>query len=847
MTIASLIVDVAANTGKLVTDVEQIHGSMNRIEGMAAKVKTAIAGAFTVTAVVAAGKQVLDYADALSNMSAKTGISTSGLQKLDLAFKQSGISLDTVTRATTELANRIVGGDKSTLAALGKLGLSADSLKRMSLEEMFITVGDAVGQMGNKAEQVYASKTLFGKSGVELLAGLTGHLKETTAEFERMGLIIDEETIAAADKFGDRLGLMGHQLLGVVAAIVGPLLPALSALMEILAPIGKLAGDVVGFAIKGLSLSIMGLWAAIAELLGWLVDLAQRIPFVGEKLGFLTQASEWLHNSAAKTTANIERLALGTTSVSTSAAAAVAPVVGLGKAAEDTAKAAEKAAQKQAAWNESIRAANVPYQSFLRTTAMLAPAIEDNAASLDAYDLIAMASVEDTGRLAQETRQAAYELRRMGMALDFTAHQANNASLEIAHAEGVWRSFVGGVTEGISAIWSGMTGDRGLTGLFRNLGSGIMEGFGQIISGGITSLMNSAISLAMKGLGKLWGWVKGMFGPSADEREARRVFDTWVAGVELTAEQIEEVQHAVSNGWQEHLAIAAIAIRDAYLATGHSAEEATAVTQRLFDATRVSGAAVQAVLREIEVVMRDAYEKSAQTASDTATAGFEKTDRAIQDTITTLKGLTNEEYEKLKARSIEILTLVHGLWTEAHNATLAAKNAVWAVIDAVLNLAAQAAAALASVHQALTNVHDAALATANAVDQIPRDVTVHVNYVASGVPSSFRDGGGDGGGDYDEDSGTTRAQRTIDGHYYTPQEYRERFGFQHGTGGRFLDFGAGTPVVLHGRERVMTEAEGRAEGSAFAVLADEFRRWRHDQPRATAIAVRDALVLAGVA
>lgn len=36
-------------------------------------------------------------------------------------------------------------------------------------------------------------------------------------------------------------------------------------------------------------------------------------------------------------------------------------------------------------------------------------------------------------------------------------------------------------------------------------------------------------------------------------------------------------------------------------------------------------------------------------------------------------------------------------------------------------------------------------------------------------------------------------------------------GFAGGTGGRYLDFGGGTQVVLHGRERVMTESEGRGD------------------------------------
>jgi hypothetical protein len=49
-------------------------------------------------------------------------------------------------------------------------------------------------------------------------------------------------------------------------------------------------------------------------------------------------------------------------------------------------------------------------------------------------------------------------------------------------------------------------------------------------------------------------------------------------------------------------------------------------------------------------------------------------------------------------------------------------------------------------------------------------------------------------------------------------------GFAGGTGGAYVDFGAGTPVMLHGRERVMTEREGRQQaggwGGAVIVQVD---------------------------
>jgi hypothetical protein len=71
-------------------------------------------------------------------------------------------------------------------------------------------------------------------------------------------------------------------------------------------------------------------------------------------------------------------------------------------------------------------------------------------------------------------------------------------------------------------------------------------------------------------------------------------------------------------------------------------------------------------------------------------------------------------------------------------------------------------------------------------------------------------------------------------------------GFALGTAGRFVNFGAGTPVVLHGRERVMTENEGRAEAATTAAMAarlDEFGSVIAGLPRQIGRAVREAVIL----
>ena len=339
--------NLTAQTADLQKSVDQGIGSLNKMEATAGKVGKMLAGAFTVTAIMSAGKQVLDFADQMTNLSAKTGISTTGLQKLELAFMYSGVSLESVTTASGKLANNLIGGDKGAVAALTKMGLSVAELKRMAPEQQFLTVADAVGKIQNPAEKSFAAMEVFGKGGAALLAGLTGNLIETTDEFERMGLIIDEQTLKAADDFGDKLGLMGRQLLGIVANIVGPLLPALSALGSLLGWLGGLVGQLTGFLVDWIMKGLVAAYAAITRFVAGLADMAQRIPLVGKHLGGLSEASDWLKQQADGADKQLVKMFTSTSNVGQAAATAAPPLMGLGGASESTAASVKKLAAEQ--------------------------------------------------------------------------------------------------------------------------------------------------------------------------------------------------------------------------------------------------------------------------------------------------------------------------------------------------------------------------------------------------------------------------------------------------------------------------------------------------------------------
>jgi hypothetical protein len=393
-TIASLIVDVAANTATLNKNVTEIQSQLDRVSGYAKTAAVALAGVFTIQAIESAAMKVVDYGGRITDLSTRLGVSTKVVQEWEGVFGKAGVEIDTVAKASGELANRLVGGDKSAVGALEKMGISVQTLKSLSPEQQFNLVADAVGNLQNKSEQIYASKTLFGKGGVELLAALDGHLQENIKSFDALGGVIDDKTLKAADDFGDELGLMGKQLLAVTAAIVVPLLPAVAKLGELLIWLGQNAlGPMLVTVIENCTAAFNVLWIGLTKFISGLIGLAQHIPIVGKYLTGLGDAQKWLDEQSAKSVERLKDWAHGTNQAGEAAGKAAPKLLGLGKDGTEGAKGittlgdalkrqqeeAKQAQEAQDKWNASIEkatiAANLSTFSLNKYGAIALPAV----------------------------------------------------------------------------------------------------------------------------------------------------------------------------------------------------------------------------------------------------------------------------------------------------------------------------------------------------------------------------------------------------------------------------------------------------------------------------------------
>ena len=169
-------------------------------------------------------------------------------------------------------------------------------------------------------------------------------------------------------------------------------------------------------------------------------------------------------------------------------------------------------------------------------------------------------------------------------------------------------------------------------GAMQSLGVQAGDRLGTFLSKGLTTKMTEATGFLSKGLGKVLGQAAGMAipligpvigslvgklfslgGPSEAELAGRKVAGAFRDGVIQTLDG-GQLAEAALGAWRgnEQGAQFLIGVRDAYLAVGRSAGEAEAMVTRLWRAEARGPAAVQAVQRELQVVLDQAADLTAR-------------------------------------------------------------------------------------------------------------------------------------------------------------------------------------------------------------------------------------------
>lgn len=241
-TVGTVLIDVKADTAKLVQGMQSAEKSINQAVGNMKKAIVGLAAAYVSLNSVKAFSNVIkgsiDAADALGKTAQTMGLATSSYSKLTYAAEMAGIQqgqLDSSLKALIRSSGQFVrdgGGPASK--AMEELGISAEFARKnfTSTERTFEIVMDRLSQMPDGFRKTAIAQEIFSKSGgdmIRLAEGGAESLKKMGEEAERLGIVVGDDFAKNAANINDQFTRLSRIGTGIANTITSQILPSLVA------------------------------------------------------------------------------------------------------------------------------------------------------------------------------------------------------------------------------------------------------------------------------------------------------------------------------------------------------------------------------------------------------------------------------------------------------------------------------------------------------------------------------------------------------------------------------------------------------------------------------------------
>ena len=228
----------ASELDKIINSTGGLSAVFGSLANPAALAATAITG--ITSAAVAAGtaifniaEQASEFGSEINDASEKTGIGAETLSALKFAADQSGSSFKEVTtgiRLFTKTIGEAAQGNQKAKDTLQNLGI--DGKKAINdLDGAFAQAVKRIGELPPGVQQTKAAIDAFGRSGSNLIP-VINTMDSNVAEFiekaRKLGVVLTQEDVKAADNFGDTLDTLKAQAAGVSFQFAKEFLPILT-------------------------------------------------------------------------------------------------------------------------------------------------------------------------------------------------------------------------------------------------------------------------------------------------------------------------------------------------------------------------------------------------------------------------------------------------------------------------------------------------------------------------------------------------------------------------------------------------------------------------------------------
>ncbi|HEX3100862.1 MAG TPA: hypothetical protein VHQ01_03665 [Pyrinomonadaceae bacterium] len=228
---AALIFRIKADSSQAESEITQFSGKVSGLSkeftemlgpatiaaGAIAGIGIAAIGTVAAVARVSEGlfnlaKSASEYGSVLHDFKDKTGLAAATVSTLKYAADNASSSLEQVSSATAKFAKLIgqaADGNTAAQKTLKELGVTS-----YDLDTALAQVSKTIFKADDGTEQLSLAIKAFGKAGgdmIPVIKQMGGDLEKATAEAKRLGLVLSEEDLKAADDFGDTLGVLSQQ------------------------------------------------------------------------------------------------------------------------------------------------------------------------------------------------------------------------------------------------------------------------------------------------------------------------------------------------------------------------------------------------------------------------------------------------------------------------------------------------------------------------------------------------------------------------------------------------------------------------------------------------------------
>ncbi len=222
--------------------------------------RATLAAAATTAAVAAAGvamiRSGLQTVDAQAKLAQSLGTTVASIQTLERAGELAGVSMSGIEQATKDLTRRLsqaAAGTGPAADALDRLGLSANELIALPLDQRVGAINAAIESFVPAAERAAVAGQLFGEEGSIAMSRIdTATLRQATEDVLAFGVVVSEQDADQIERTNDAISRLGLIWRGLSNQLAVAAAPALEAVANAMAAVASRTGP-VGIAIRGLS------------------------------------------------------------------------------------------------------------------------------------------------------------------------------------------------------------------------------------------------------------------------------------------------------------------------------------------------------------------------------------------------------------------------------------------------------------------------------------------------------------------------------------------------------------------------------------------------------------------